>query len=95
MENNSLLEYEKFFLQFHFKKYRARYIKVYCNRSSIVPTKIVLYSSYKRKLKYQPTPGEITVCNMFQELQTNTLYFIPDLLKGLRQRGSDEKDEFV
>ena len=38
----------------------------------------------KRKLKYQPISGEITTCKLFNELQVNTFYSIPELIKKLR-----------
>ena len=42
------------------------------------------YTGLKRKLKYQPISGEITTCKLFNELQVNTFYSIPELIKKLR-----------
>ena len=82
MSENKKSQYEKFFLEYHFKNYNAKYIKVFNNRNTLIPTKIVLYSGVKRKLKYQPIAGEITLSKMFSELEQNTFYSIPQLIKN-------------
>ncbi|WP_304818966.1 hypothetical protein [uncultured Clostridium sp.] len=81
MENNKK-HYELFFLKYHLKEYNAKYIKVFNNNNNLIPTKIVLYSGVKRKLKYQPVPGELTLSKMFNELEENTFYSIPQLIKN-------------
>lgn len=80
MENDKKRKYELFFLKYHLKKYNAKYIKVFCNNNRLLPTKVVLYSGLKRKLKYQPISGEITLSRLFGNLVENTFYSIPQLI---------------
>lgn len=82
MENEIKHKYELFFLKYHLENYNAKYIKVYCNRNNLIPTKVVLYSGLKRKLKYQPISGEITLSKMFYKLDIDTFYSIPQLIKN-------------
>lgn len=82
MENDVKQKYELFFLQYHLKEYNAKYIKVFNNKNNLIPTKVVLYNGVKRKLKYQPIPGELTLSKMFSELEENTFYSIPQLIKN-------------
>lgn len=82
MENKIKYNYEVFFLEYHLKEYNAKYIKVFNNHNNLIPTKIVLYNGVKRKLKYQPIPGELTLSKMFSELEENTFYSIPQLIKN-------------
>ena len=82
MENKSKYKYEKYFLERHLKEYNAKYIKVYHNKNKLIPTKVVLYTGLKGKLKYQVISGELTVSTMFCNLEENTFYSIPLLLKN-------------
>lgn len=82
MESKKLLEYEKFFLQYHLDKYNAKYLKVFHNRNSLIPTKVVLYTGLKRRMKYQPVSGEITLSRMFSKLEEDKFYSIPQLIEN-------------
>ena len=81
-ENKIKHKYELFFLEYHLKEYNAKYIEVFNNNNNLIPTKIVLYNGVKRKLKYQPISGEITLSKLFRELEENTFYSIPQLIKN-------------
>lgn len=85
MENNPKRKYELYFLKYHLEHYNAKYIRVFCNKHPVLPTKVVLYTGTKRKLKYQTVPGETTLCGMFKELNENTFYSIPQLIERYKE----------
>ena len=85
LKDNKLKKYELFFLKFHLQTYGAKFIKVVIYKNKHLPTEVILFNGYKRKLKYQPTLGETTLCGMFNNLKNNTFYYVPDLINQMER----------
>ncbi len=75
-----LTEYEKKFLKYYLESYNAKYMRVYNNKHTILDTRIDLFSIYKRKLKIQPSTGQNTYTNMFNNLEEGKWYLVTNLI---------------
>lgn len=78
-------EWEKALLEYYKTNYKAKWIKVYQNKHSILATRIFFYTKFKRMIKQQPYSGELTYTNMFYKLKEGAWYEITELLKGYEE----------
>lgn len=76
----NLTDWEYKFLNYYLNKFSAKWVRVFNNKHPLLPTRVDLYTVYKRKLKNQPLTGSLTYSNMFKQLNEGKWYFIPDLL---------------
>ena len=77
-----LTKWEKYFLNYFMKNYKAKWMQVYNNKHPFLATTVDLFTIYKRHLKNQPQTGEVTYTNMFKTLIEGEWYFIPYLLEN-------------
>lgn len=77
-----LSKYEKYFLNYYMKNYKAKWMQVYHNKHPFFATTIDFFTIYKRRLKKQPKTGEETYTNMFKGLIEGEWYLIPKLLEN-------------
>lgn len=77
----NLSEWEIALLKHYLKYYNAKWIRVYNNKNPILPTKVIFYTVFKKKVKKQPYCGELTYTGMFKKLIEGDWYFIPNLLQ--------------
>ena len=75
-----LTDWEKSFLNYYLNNYNAKWMRVVYNKHPLFDTRVYLYTIYKRKLKNQPTIGQLTYTSMFKQLVEGRWYYIPDLL---------------
>ena len=78
----NLTEWEKTFLNYYMKNYKAKWMRVYNNKHPLFETKVDLFTIYKRYLKNQPVIGQLTYTGMFRQLIEGEWYFIPHLLEN-------------
>lgn len=78
-------EWEKALLEYYVKNYNAKWIRVYNNKHSVLATRVVFHTIFKRKLKKQPYCGELTYTGMFKKLVEGDWYFIPNLLNDYKE----------
>ena len=80
-----LTNWEKMFLKYFLKNYKAKWMQVYNNKHPFFATTVDFFTIYKRHLKNQPITGQLTSTGMFSELIEGEWYFIPDLLDDYKE----------
>lgn len=84
-------QWEKALLEYYQNNYKAKWMRVFSNKHTILATKVIFYSTFKRKLKKQAYCGELTFSGMFRYLNEGDWYFIPNLLNDYKRREDIEK----
>lgn len=80
-----LTKWEKYFLNYYMKNYKAKWMQVYHNKHPFFATTVDFFTIYKRHLKKQPLTGKLTYTNMFETLIEGEWYFIPHLLDNSKE----------
>lgn len=85
----NLNEWEIRLLEHYLKHFNAKWFRVYNNKSPVLPTRIIFYNTFKRKVKKQAYCGELTYTGMYKKLNEGEWYSIPKILQDIRR----EKEE--
>ena len=81
----NLSEWEKSLLEYYLNNHKAKWMRVYNNKHTVLETRVVFYTIFKRKIKKQPYCGELTYTGMFKKLVEGDWYFIPNLLDSYKE----------
>lgn len=80
-----LSQWEKSLLEYYMKNHNAKWIRVYNNKHPILATRVMFYTTFKKKLKKQAYCGELTYTGMFKKLVEGDWYYIPNLLNDYKE----------
>lgn len=78
-------EWEKALLEYYQKEYNAKWIRVFTNKHSVLATRVLFYTTFRRKIGKQPYSGELTYTKMFYKLKEGDWYNIANLLNEYKE----------